>query len=83
MQEQTRRPDEVVLCRTGPCRMRSGSDRRAGRGVAGARRHLVLPVNVGLAEALTAGLDACAHDVVARMDADDVAVPERFAPSSP
>ena len=41
-------------------------------------RLLELPRNEGLAAALTAGLAACAHDVVARMDADDIALPERF-----
>jgi glycosyltransferase involved in cell wall biosynthesis len=42
-------------------------------------RMVALPENVGLADALTAGLAACSYDVVARMDADDVALPERFA----
>jgi glycosyltransferase involved in cell wall biosynthesis len=35
--------------------------------------------NGGLGRALEAGLAACRHEVVARMDADDVSVPERFA----
>ena len=37
-----------------------------------------LPENRGLAEALNRGLDAVSYPVVARMDADDVSVPERF-----
>ncbi|QZY51155.1 glycosyltransferase [Leucobacter tenebrionis] len=37
-----------------------------------------LPENRGLTEALNAGLDACSHPVVARMDADDVSLPGRF-----
>jgi GT2 family glycosyltransferase len=37
-----------------------------------------LPAGVGLAEALDLGLERCRHDVVARMDADDVALPDRF-----
>jgi glycosyltransferase involved in cell wall biosynthesis len=78
--EQTRRPDEVVLVQDGPV----PDPLAATIAVLVAAspvpvRHLVLPENVGLAEALTAGLDACTHDVVARMDADDVAMPERFA----
>ncbi|AWB85786.1 glycosyltransferase [Mycetocola zhujimingii] len=32
----------------------------------------------GLANALTVGLDACSNDVVARMDADDISLPDRF-----
>lgn len=38
-----------------------------------------LPENRGLTEALNAGLAACAHPVIARMDADDVSRPDRFA----
>ncbi len=78
--EQTRRPDEVVLVQDGPV-----PDPLAATIAALVARspvpvqHLVLPENVGLAHALAIGLDACTHDVVARMDADDVALPERFA----
>lgn len=37
-----------------------------------------LTQNVGLAEALNAGLEACSYDLVARMDTDDIALPQRF-----
>jgi glycosyltransferase involved in cell wall biosynthesis len=40
--------------------------------------HIVLERNVGLAKALTEGLAHCRHDIVARMDADDIALPHRF-----
>ena len=39
--------------------------------------------NVGLGPALDAGLAACRHDVVARMDADDISLPHRFAVQLP
>lgn len=82
--EQTRPPAEVVLVRDGPL---PGS-------LAQRLEHLVatsavpvtvvpLEVNVGLAMALEAGLAACSHDLVARMDADDVALPQRFAVQLP
>jgi hypothetical protein len=38
---------------------------------------------VGLGMALDAGLANCAHDVVARMDADDISLPHRFAVQLP
>lgn len=42
--------------------------------------HIVrLPENVGLGRALDAGLAACAHEWVFRMDSDDLARPDRFA----
>jgi glycosyltransferase involved in cell wall biosynthesis len=39
---------------------------------------LSLPANVGLGEALRAGLTVCRGDYVARMDSDDISVPERL-----
>ena len=37
-----------------------------------------LPENVGLGKALNAGLEACSYELVARMDTDDIAKPERI-----
>ena len=37
-----------------------------------------LAENVGLGRALNAGLEACSYDLVARMDSDDISVPNRF-----
>lgn len=36
-------------------------------------------INSGLGKALSAGLDYCKYDIVARMDSDDIAKPERMA----
>jgi hypothetical protein len=78
--DQTLRPDEVVVVRDGPV----SSD--LARTIAELAEASPVPVvtvelerNMGLAYALERGLDACAHDVVARMDADDISLPERFA----
>lgn len=35
-------------------------------------------VNSGLGKALSAGIDYCRHDIVARMDSDDIAKPDRM-----
>ncbi|BCT76686.1 hypothetical protein SCMU_25280 [Sinomonas cyclohexanicum] len=77
--DQTVGPTELVIVRDGPV----GEDieavleeaERSGEYPAVVLR---LPSGVGLAEALDAGLDRCRHDIVARMDADDVALPDRF-----
>jgi glycosyltransferase involved in cell wall biosynthesis len=45
--------------------------------------HVVLPENVGLGPALDAGLAACDHEIVARMDADDISMPTRFEAQLP
>lgn len=82
--EQTRRPDHVVIVRDGPVPPE----------LAAAIAELVaaspVPVdvlelerNVGVGPALDAGLAACRHDVVARMDADDLSMPHRFAVQLP
>jgi glycosyltransferase involved in cell wall biosynthesis len=78
--EQTLRPTEALIVRDGPvgAALQAVLDELVASSPVPARV-LALPENVGLADALTAGLDACSYDVVARMDADDVALPERFA----
>jgi Glycosyl transferase family 2 len=82
--DQTRRPDHVVVVRDGPV------DAALGRTVAELADTSPVPVdvleldrNVGLGPALDAGLEVCKYDVVARMDADDISLPHRFAVQMP
>jgi glycosyltransferase involved in cell wall biosynthesis len=81
---QTRPPNDVVLVQDGPV-----TDELA-RMIA----HLIetspvpttllaLDANVGLGIALDQGMAACGHDIVARMDADDIAMAHRFAVQVP
>lgn len=77
--DQTMPPSEVILVLDGPV-----TDELNGV-IAGLRRsspvhiNLVeLPENKGLGEALNVGLIASKFNVIARMDADDVAMPDRF-----
>jgi glycosyltransferase involved in cell wall biosynthesis len=78
--EQTRPPDEVVLVRDGPVPAALDDALSAVEATCAVSVTRVdLASNVGLAQALEAGLRASRNDVVARMDADDVSVPERFA----
>jgi glycosyltransferase involved in cell wall biosynthesis len=77
--DQTVRPDQVVIVRDGPVR-----DELAECLDEFVRRSPVpvtlvpLPNNGGLGPALDQGLAASWFDVIARMDADDVAMPHRF-----
>jgi glycosyltransferase involved in cell wall biosynthesis len=77
--DQTVRPDQVVIVRDGPVR-----DELAECLDEFVRRSPVpvtlvpLPANGGLGPALDRGLAASWFDVIARMDADDVAMPHRF-----
>ena len=85
--EQTLRPDELVVVVDGPVPAAIEAVLRrveSGEGTGGVPARIVaLGENVGLALALEAGLAACAHEVVARADADDVSLPRRFAVQLP
>ena len=75
--EQTLKADEVVLVEDGPI----SSDLKAIIERFRESLNIVsvpLDCNVGLASALNEGLKHCSHDLVARMDTDDIALPDRF-----
>lgn len=77
--EQTRRPDEVVLVQDGPVPgpLATEIEHLVGSSPVPVT-HVVMEANVGLGPALDRGLEACSHEIVARMDADDVSRPDRF-----
>lgn len=82
--EQTLRPGEVVIVRDGPV------DESIQRVLDDVASSSVVPVrlvelvdNRGLSHALEAGLAACSYEIVARMDADDISLPGRFAAQVP
>jgi glycosyltransferase involved in cell wall biosynthesis len=77
--DQTVRPDQVVIVRDGPVNAELAAcldDLIATSSVP--VTFVPLQNNRGLGPALDRGLAACWFDVVARMDADDVAMPHRF-----
>lgn len=74
---QTRPAEEVVLVEDGPLPDALHAviaDFRDTLNI----RSVRLPQNVGLAGALNAGLARCSHELVARMDSDDISLPQRF-----
>ncbi len=84
VQDQTRRPDQVVIVRDGPVAAELTARIAELAAASPVPVDVVeLPRNVGLGPALDAGLAACRHDVVARMDADDISLPHRFAVQMP
>jgi GT2 family glycosyltransferase len=79
VQDQTRRPDQVVLVQDGPVPDALAATIAALVGDSPvAVDHVVIEENLGLGPALDRGLAACRHEIVARMDADDVSLPTRF-----
>lgn len=82
--EQTLRPDQVILVQDGPVpepvaecigQLRADSPVPV--------TYVALEHNLGLGPALDAGLAASEHDIIARMDSDDIAMPHRFAVQIP
>ena len=84
VQEQLRPPAEVVIVQDGKITpgLASALERLESQSPVPVRR-LRLSHNVGLAQALQCGLSACRYEVIARMDADDVSLPHRFAVQLP
>ena len=84
VQDQSLRPNEVVLVRDGPvpAALTVVLDELVADSPIPVQR-VDLVRNAGLGHALDAGLAACSHEVVARMDSDDVSLPQRFAVQLP
>jgi glycosyltransferase involved in cell wall biosynthesis len=76
---QTLLPDEIVLIKDGP--LKKGLEDVIGKMCSRFPNKLkVIPLkdNVGLGEALRLGLKACSHGIIARVDSDDINMPDRF-----
>jgi glycosyltransferase involved in cell wall biosynthesis len=76
---QSVKPGEIVLVKDGPIGCELETVVCDWQLMLGKTLRIVsLSENKGLGTALNFGLDACKFDIVARMDTDDVALPERF-----
>lgn len=77
LEKQSLQADEIVIVKDGPLTIALESvisdyaDRLPIKCIA-------LPKNVGLGEALHTGLMECKNEYVARMDSDDLSLPDRF-----
>lgn len=75
---QTVLPTEIILVEDGPLSdelygvINLYSEQRA------CLKRISLSVNQGLGKALNEGLKHCSYDIIARMDTDDIAKPDRF-----
>lgn len=75
---QTLPPNEIILVKDGPLTAELDtvvSDYVARYSIL---KIVPLPQNQGLGKALNEGLKHCSYDLVARMDTDDIAKPDRF-----
>ncbi len=77
--EQSLKPNEIVLVEDGKLTDELYQEIEKWKYILGDMlKILPLEKNVGLGIALNKGLEACSHEWVARMDCDDIALPERF-----
>lgn len=74
---QTAQPTEVVLVQDGPLTEELYNVINTWKTKLNII-DVVIASNVGLGEALNQGLQYCSHELVARMDTDDIALPVRF-----
>ncbi|WP_034943048.1 glycosyltransferase family 2 protein [Erwinia oleae] len=82
LQQQTLPADEIVIVYDGP--VSDALKAVVDRYTASLPLKIVpLENNVGLGKALNAGLDHCQHSIVARMDTDDICLPDRFEKQIP
>ncbi len=78
-EDQILKPSEIVLVKDGPL----GNDLNNCIDIWKTKLNnklkvITLTANVGLASALSEGLRHCEYDIIARMDSDDISLPERF-----
>ncbi len=81
--DQTLKPAQLVLVKDGPVPVEVDANIQKMQSILSdiGIEFTVIPkeVNAGLAAALNTGLEYCKYEYVARMDSDDVALPNRFA----
>jgi len=75
---QTVMPSQIVLVEDGELTDELYSVIEEYKGKTDIIKSVPLEENVGLGKALSIGLSACDYPIVARMDTDDIAFPERF-----
>lgn len=75
---QTRKPDEVVLIFDGPVGRELEEIVESFSSIHPELKIVKLPENRGLADSLNKGLKKCTYEFIARMDTDDIALPQRF-----
>lgn len=78
--EQTVKPDEIVIVVDGPVpkKIRNVLDKYADINQEYHLNVIWLKENKGLGNALRVAVENCTHEIIARMDSDDVSISDRF-----
>ena len=78
-EDQSIKPDEIVLVKDGPLTDDLYTAITQWKKILNKKLTLItLEKNVGLGKALNIGLKTCQYELIARMDTDDIALPNRF-----
>lgn len=76
---QTCRPNEIVMVKDGPLTKELEEVlERVDKENPGLFHFVPLSENIGLGKALARGVQECSNELIARMDTDDIAIPDRF-----
>lgn len=78
--KQTLKPNQIVIIKDGPCSKKIDEIIMKYSGLLTNIRFNIIENkdNLGLAASLNKGIDVCEYEWIARMDADDIAVSNRF-----
>jgi len=76
--DQSLRAEEIVLIQDGPVPAKLSDSVAKWQSEYPEIKIVVLEENQGLSQALNAGIKAARHEWLARMDADDICLPDRF-----
>lgn len=75
--QQDLKPKEIVIVKDGPL-TKELDQIILDFSLRAPVKSIILDKNMGLGIALARGVDACTYDIIARMDTDDIAKPDRF-----
>ncbi len=77
--EQIIKPDEIVLVQDGPLtdELYKSIEKWKNK-IVNVFKTILLEKNVGLGDALNIGIRHCTYELIARMDTDDISLPNRF-----
>ena len=79
LQSQTIKPSEIILVQDGPVsEALSSLLSEYEENYNGVIRVIRLETNMGLGNALKLGVESAKYDIIARMDTDDICLPDRF-----
>jgi len=77
--EQSLKPNEIILVQDGPLSDELYKAIAVWKGKLKNKLKIIsLQNNVGLGDALKIGIGNCSHEIIARMDTDDISSPDRF-----